>query len=472
MDTHLAATELAAMYRRRKLDPCEVVEAHLARIGVLDADLNAFAVVDAEGARAAALSSAQRFSNGSPIGPLDGVPVTIKDIVAMAGFPVGSGSTTSATAPCRDDAPSVARLREAGAVILGRTTTPEFGWKGMTDSPLTGVTRNPWDTRHTPGGSSGGAAASLAAGIGTIAFGTDGGGSIRIPASYCGLVGVKPTFGRVPHHPQDSPFALSVAGGPIARTVHDAATFLNEVCKPDHRDPWAMPYDARDWRIGLDDGVRGLRVAATLTLGGAQIADADIATAWRATLDALADLGAEIIEVDDVFEPLRPQFENHWKAGFAHLLRMVPRDRWSECDPGFLELAREGLDVPMSAFADAMASRARLITLLATFHLTHDVLITPTMPTLAPRADVIYHSPGFDRWDHAVPFTLPFNLTGQPAASMPVALSGTGLPIGMQIVAARFREDLVLRTCRAIESAGRPTGGFPMRPPGRFGQSV
>ena len=453
METFLTAAELAAGYRRGLYDPIEITDAHLSRAGVLEPSLNAFVFVDADGATASAAASAARFAAGTPIGPLDGVPVTIKDIVAMRGFPVRSGSTTSSASACRDDAPSVARLREAGAVILGKTTTPEFGWKGMTDSPLTGVTRNPWDNRHSAGGSSGGAAASLAAGIGAIAFGTDGGGSIRIPASYCGLVGVKPTFARVPHAPQESPFAFTVSGGPLARSVYDAATFLNEVCKPDHRDPWAVPYDGRDWRIGLDDGVRGLRVAATVSLGGAEVADTEIVTAWRATLDALASLGAEVVEVGEIFAPLRPKFEAHWKAGFAHLLRIVPKQRWAECDPGFLELAREGLDVPLSAYADAMAHRARLIAELSAFHLDHDILITPTMPTLAPRADVVYHSARFDRWDHAVPFTLPFNLTGQPAASMPVAVSGSGLPIGLQVIAARFREDLVLRTCRAIESA-------------------
>ncbi len=453
MDTFLTATELAAGYRRGELDPRQVVVAHLDRIEALDPTLNAFVIVDGEGARDAAAASAARHAAGTPLGPLDGVPVTIKDIVAMRGFPVRSGSTTTPTDVCAADAPAVARLRESGAVILGKTTTPEFGWKGMTDTTLCGVTRNPWNPNHTPGGSSGGAGSSLAAGIGTIAFGNDGGGSIRIPASYCGLVGVKPTFGRVPHSPMDSPFSLSVAGGPIARTVHDAATFLNEVAKPDDRDPWAVPYDGRDWRIGLDEGVRGLRIAATIGLGGAEVADDEIVAAWAHAADALRSLGAIVTEVGSVFEPLRPRFEAHWKAGFAAILRTIPRERWSECDPGFVDLAREGLDVPLSAFGDAMAARAALIADLAAFHRDHDVLLTPTMPTLPPRTDVVYHSPGFDRWDDAVPFTVPFNLTGQPAASLPVAVSASGLPIGVQLVAARFREDLVLRAARAVESA-------------------
>lgn len=451
MDTFASAAELAAAYRRGIADPREVVDAHLARIDALNPALNAFVVVDADGARASAVASAARWEAGVPASPLDGVPVTVKDIVAMRGFPNRMGSATTSAEPCVDDAPAVARLREAGAVILGKTTTPEFGWKGMTDSPLTGVTRNPWNPAHTPGGSSGGAAAALAAGIGTIAHANDGGGSVRIPASYCGLVGVKPTFGRVPHAPMDSPFSLTVATGPIARTVLDAATFLNEIARPDHRDPWAMPYDGRDWRIGLDDGVRGLRIAATTTFGDAEVVDAEIEDAWRRTLDALEGLGATVVEVGEVVAPLRPRFEAHWKAGFAALLRTIPRERWDECDPGFAALAREGLDVSISAFGDAMAARAALITELAAFHETYDLLVTPTMPTLPPRTDTVYHSAEFDRWAHATPFTVPFNLTGQPAASMPVGVSTSGLPIGVQLVAARFREDLVLRAARAVE---------------------
>jgi aspartyl-tRNA(Asn)/glutamyl-tRNA(Gln) amidotransferase subunit A len=456
VDTFLPAANLARAYRSSELTPAAVVDAHLERLAALEPTLNAFRIVDAEGARRAAAEATARWRAGAPRSALDGVPVTIKDIVDMAGFPNRMGSTTTTDTPCSADAPAVARLKEAGAVILGKTTTSEFGWKGMTDTALCGVTRNPWNPEHTPGGSSGGAGASLAAGIGAIAYGNDGGGSIRIPASYCGLVGVKPTFGRVPHAPMDSPFSLSVAGGPIARTVTDAALFLNELCKPDLRDPWAAPYDGRDWRVGLGDGVRGLRVAATHTLGGAELHDDDIVAAWRASLDALADLGARVTVVGEVFDPLRPAFEAHWKAGFAHILRAIPRERWEECDPGFLTLAREGLDVPLSAFGAAMSARASLIGRLAEFHLIFDVLITPTMPTTAPRVDVTYHSEGFDRWDHAVPFTVPFNLTGQPAASFPAALSRDGLPIGVQVVAARWREDLVLRVLRVWEATLPP----------------
>jgi aspartyl-tRNA(Asn)/glutamyl-tRNA(Gln) amidotransferase subunit A len=452
------ATALRRAYRAGTLAPVDVVGAHLERLRVTEPVLNAFVLVDEEGALAAAEAAGRRWEQRAPMGPLDGVPVTVKDIVATAGWPTRSGSRTTSDAPGGADAPGVARLRESGAVIIGKTTTPEFGWKGITDSPLTGVTCNPWEPSRSPGGSSGGAAASLAAGVGAVAFGTDGGGSIRIPASYCGLVGLKPTFGRVPYHPHDTPFGLSVAAGPIANSVADAALLLNVLSRPDGRDPFGLPYDARDWRIGIEDGVAGLRVGATTGLGGAAVADPEIVAAWRAALDAHTDLGAHVSEVGPVFDPLRPRFEAHWKAGFAARLRTIPHERWTECDPGFVALAREGLAVDLAEFNAAWAARSELIATMHAFHADHDVLITPTMPTVAPPADVVYHSAGFDRWDHGVPFTLPFNLSGQPAASCPARLSSGGLPIGVQVVADHHREDLVLRVARALEAALPPLG--------------
>ncbi|MDG2113733.1 MAG: amidase family protein, partial [Actinomycetota bacterium] len=271
MSTPDTAHGLADAYRRGEISPTEVVEEHLARIEALDPHLNAFVLVDAEGALASAAASTQRWSDGSPWGELDGVPTTIKDIIAVEGFPMREGSLVTSDAPCDHDHPVVARVKEAGMPILGKTTTSEFGWKGITDTNAHGITRNPWNLDHSPGGSSGGAGSSLAAGIGAIAHGNDGGGSIRIPASYCGLVGLKPTFGRVPQHPVDSPFISLVSNGPLARTVADAALFLNEVSRPDPRDWHAAPHDGRDWRIGIDDGVRGLRIGFTSELGGAEV---------------------------------------------------------------------------------------------------------------------------------------------------------------------------------------------------------
>src|SRR5579863_7804022 len=240
----LTAAALVERYRAGSLSPVEVVEAALARIGRCEPTLNAFQHVDGEAARTAALLSGERWRRATPRGALDGLPVTIKDMVLTRGWPTLNGSrTTNPHQSWAEDAPAVARLREAGAILLGKTTTPEFGWKGMTDSPLRGVTHSPWNPAHTPGGSSGGAVASLAAGIGALALGTDGGGSIRIPASYCGLFGFKPTWGRVPHYPQASPFSNLTTAGPLAHSVADAALMLTAIAKPDARDGTALPYD-------------------------------------------------------------------------------------------------------------------------------------------------------------------------------------------------------------------------------------
>ena len=448
-------TELGKAFGRGRLTPEAATEAALARIRATEPALNAFQLIDEDGAREAARASAKRWAAGQPLGPMDGIPLTIKDIVAPRGWPTLSGSLTErSNGPWDDDAPAVARLREAGAVILGKTTTPEFGWKGMTDSPLAGVSRNPWNTAHTPGGSSGGAAASLAAGVGAIAYGTDGGGSIRIPSNYCGLYGFKPSYGRVPHAPNDRPFSTLSSGGPIAHTVADAAIFLNIISQPDDRDWRALPPDGRDYRIGLDDGVRGLRLAYAPALGGAEVAPEILAATDRA-VQLLADLGAAVETVGEVTTPLRPRFEAYWLAGFATRVRGMSEEKRALLEPDFRVLAEAGLDVGIEAYLQGEAERSRMGAEFAAFHRDYDLLLTPTQPTLPPTVETRYHSAQFDRWRHAVPFTVPFNLTGQPAASIPCAVSDTGLPIGLQIVGPRFADHLVLRASRAFEAASQ-----------------
>jgi aspartyl-tRNA(Asn)/glutamyl-tRNA(Gln) amidotransferase subunit A len=458
MSTPATADALVDAYRRRELSPVEVVDEHLSRIERLNPQLNAFVLIDAEGARSAAQRSEARWHAGRPVGELDGVPTSIKDIIAMAGFAMREGSTVTDESPCTENHPVVDRVTEAGMVILGKTTTSEFGWKGITDTSAHGITRNPWNLDHSPGGSSGGAGSSLAAGVGVIAHGSDGGGSIRIPASYCGLVGLKPTFGRVPQHPVDSPFISLVANGPLARSVADAALYLNAVSRPDARDWHAAPFDGRDWRIGINDGVRGLRIGFTTTLGAATV-EAEVGAACAAAVEELEKLGAHVESVGSVFEPLRPTFEAYWKAGFAARLRSIPEDRWEELDPGFLALAKQGLDVGVANYFAGHGARAQLVRELKAFHAGFDVLVTPTMPTVAPPVDTVYHSSNFDRWDHAVPFTVPFNLTGQPAGTMPVGVHSNGLPIGLQVVGDHWSEDTVLRTMRALEQSTGP--GWP-----------
>ncbi len=446
----LSLADLTARYADHRLSPVDVADAHLRRIDRLDPHLRAFQLVDYAGALAAARSSEARWKAGTPLGGLDGVPITIKDNVDWQGFPTRHGSLTTPAAPAEADAPVVARLREAGAVLLGKTTMPEFGWKGVTDSRLLGVaTRNPWDLARSPGGSTGGGAAALAAGIGTVAFGNDGGGSIRGPAALSGVFGIKPTFGRVPHHLQEGVFATLVAGGPLARSVADAAVTLGVMARPDDRDWFALPSPSPGWLDQLRPRLPELRIGYAPTLGGATPADA-VRRVVDAAVAMLRDAGARIDLLDDVIDPLQPSFEAYWKAGLARRLRSMPRVQWDDLDPGYRALAEEGLSVGVADVLNAEAARAALGRRLAMLHRTYDLLLTPTMIRLPPPVETIYHSADYDRWRVGVPYTLPFNLTGQPAASILCGVSD-GLPVGLQVVGARYQERLVLEGCLAME---------------------
>src|SRR6266404_8008435 len=267
----MSASALIDAYRRKTLSPVEATKAALARLERLEPKLNAFVLVDAEGAIAAARESEARWVKGTPKGLVDGVPTTIKDIVLTKGWPTLRGSLLSKRdQPWNEDAPAVARLREHGAIFLGKTTTPEFGWKALGDSPLTGITRNPWDLSRTPGGSSAGAAAACAAGIGPLHVGSDGAGSIRIPSAFTGVFGLKPSFGRVPAYPP-SPMGFLSHVAPMARTVSDAALMLTVLSGPDDRDPYALPPKEENYLDGLEGGVRGWRIAYSPTLGYARV---------------------------------------------------------------------------------------------------------------------------------------------------------------------------------------------------------
>src|SRR5258708_12146765 len=335
----MSASALLEAYRRKTLSPVEATKAALARIERLEPKLNAFVLVDAEGALAAARESEARWVKGAPRGLVDGVPTTIKDIVLTKGWPSLRGSRLSKRdQPWNEDAPAVARLREHGAVFLGKTTTPEFGWKALGDSPLTGITRNPWNLAHTPGGSSAGAAATLAAGIGSLAVGTDGGGSIRIPGAFCGVVGIKATFGRVPAYPPSAMGLLSNVG-PMARTVTDVALMLSVLAGTDARDPYRLPPREpgreKDYHDGLADSVKGLRLAVSRDLGYAKV-DPEISAAFDKATAVFHDLGAEVEAEDPGFASPRDAFTVLWTAGAARPMPgVLPSDR-QLLDPAFV----------------------------------------------------------------------------------------------------------------------------------------
>jgi aspartyl-tRNA(Asn)/glutamyl-tRNA(Gln) amidotransferase subunit A len=445
-----SALDLAGLYRAKALSPVEAAEALLARLDALEPRLNAFCVVDRDGALDAARASERRWREGRLLGPLDGVPATVKDLVPMRGFPTRRGSRLVDPAPDTEDGPAVARLREAGAVIMAKTTTPEFGWKAIGDSPLTGITRNPWNLGHTPGGSSAGAAAACAAGIAPLHVGSDGAGSIRIPSAFCGIFGLKATFGRVAAYPP-SPMGLLSNVGPMTRDVRDAAALLNVLSRPDRRDPYGLPPETRDYLDGIEDGVRGLRIAYSPDLGNAKV-DPEIAACCAAAARRFEELGAHVEEVGAIFPSPRDALLTLWTAGAARLLSAFPSERHTLCDPGLVALAAEGQRISAADYVGADMARTALGTRMAAFHQRYDLLLTPMMPVAALPVAQDLNDPATERsWIDWSPFSYPFNMTRQPAASIPCGLTGAGLPIGLQIVGPLYAEDRVLRAARAFE---------------------
>ncbi|MBI5257191.1 MAG: amidase [Burkholderiales bacterium] len=450
----LSATELLRCYRSGQASPVEATQAVLARIERLNPQLNAFCWVDAESALAAARASEARWQAGAPCGDLDGVPVSIKDLILTRGWPTRRGSRTIGTeGPWDVDAPATARLREAGAVLLGKTTTPEFGCKGETNSPLTGLTRNPWNLACTPGGSSGGTAAAVAAGLGPLSVGTDGAGSVRIPAAFCGNVGLKPSFGRVPAYPL-SPFGSVAHLGPHAMSVADAALMLGVISRPDPRDWTALPHDPRDWRIGLDDGVRGLRIAYSPTLGYAKNVHPEVAAAVDHAVGELQALGAHVEAVDPGFEDPLEISTGLWFLGALTVWSGLTPEQQALADPDFRAEAELGMRLSALQVQQLLLRRGALGSQLRQFMQHWDLIATPAVAVPAFEARPAGHTPMSPQamlgW---TPFSYPFNLSQQPAITVPCGLTRAGLPIGLQLVGPMFGDAVVLRAARAYETA-------------------
>ncbi len=452
---YLSVAQLTARYRDKSLSPREALAAVLVRIDAFNDAVNAFRFVDRVGAMAAAEAAEARWMDGTPLGPLDGVPATIKDIVPVRGWSITYGSRVLAQdAPAREDAPAVARLREAGAVLIGMTNTPEIGWKGVTDSPAHGITRNPWNTSRTPGGSSGGAAAACALGMGALHIGTDGGGSIRIPAAFTGVFGIKASFGRVPVWPVSAFGTLSHVG-PLTRTVEDAAVMLNTLSRPDARDWYALPYDGRSFTEGLEDGIKGLKIAFSPTLGYVTV-DPDIAVLVRTAVETLAAAGAIVEEVDPGFDCPQEIFHKLWFPSAAYRCRHLTDAQRAQLDPGLREIIEQSRAWDLGDYLDATQARAALGVRMRRFHESYDLLITPTLPVPAFRAGDEVAVEAQSRWTDWAAFTYPFNLTQQPAASIPCGFTAAGLPAGLQIIGRMHDEAAVLRTARACEAAHPP----------------
>jgi len=447
-----SASALERAFARRDLSPVDATEQVLARAERLQPHLNFLVSIDREGALAAARQSEERWRKGEPLSRLDGVPTSIKDTTTVKGWPTRIGSHATDETPAPEDAPVVARLRAAGLPIIGKSTTPEFGWKALTDSPLQGVTRSPWNLGHTPGGSSGGASSMTAAGVAPFNHGNDGGGSIRIPAAHTGLVGLKPSFGRIAQHPADSAFADVVSQGVLARSVLDTALALNATAGPDPRDWRSLPAEGRDYTIGLDEGVRGWRIGLSLDLGHVK-ADPEVRQLVEAAARRFEALGAHIEDVGPLIEPLQNSFEPLWIGSFAVRLHQIPTQLHGKLDPGYRAAAEKGLSITLADYARAYEAKSKLARDMALWHERYDLLLAPVTPTAAPPVETLYNSDAFPRWTKGAPFTLPFNLTGQPAASMPAGLTAAGLPVGLQIVGPARADHRVLKAMRAYESA-------------------
>lgn len=484
--TTLTATQLTASFAAGDLSPVEATRAALDRAEAVQPTVNAFVLLDREGALAQARAAEDRWRRGELAGPLDGVPVTVKDILLLGGHPTRRGSAAAGPPQAgREDAPAVARLREVGAVFLGKTTTPEFGWKGVTDSPLHGATGNPYDPALTAGGSSGGSAAAVALGAGPLSLGTDGGGSVRIPAAFCGIFALKPTYGRVPLYPA-SAFGTLAHIGLMTRDAADAALVMDVIARPDSRD-WSQlpPLSARfqDALTSGANGVRGMRVAYAPTLGfpdfphGAQNADDTrvmavapaVAAAMRRVVARLEELGAHVAEVDPPMLPLatvREAFHVLWFSGAARVTQHFDEAQRAAMDQGLREACAAGARYSALDYLAAVDVRMALGKAMGAFHESWDLLVTPTLPITAfdLERDVPEGS-GLAWWTDWTPFTYPFNLTQQPAASVPCGVDDNGLPIGVQLVAARHADTKVLRAAHALYASGVAGGPAVPEPP-------
>ena len=455
------ATELVALYRTGQASPRDATRAVLASIAARNPVLNAFCFVAEESALQSAALSEARWQRGAPCGPLDGVPVSIKDSLLAKGWPSLRGSRTVDPAQAWTvDAPATARLREAGAVLLGKTTLPEFGCKGETNSPLTGLTHNPWDLARTPGGSSGGTAVAVAAGMGPLGLGTDGAGSVRIPAAFCGIFGLKPSFGRVPSYPM-SGFGSVSHVGPMTISVRDAALMLNVLQQPDARDWSSLPPTTTDCTSALEDGVRGLRIAWSPTLGYAKHVDPAVAAACATAVATLSSMGAVVEAIDPGFEDPHEITTGLWFIAAWSLWNTLSPHQQDLTDPDFRAQAQLGAKLSALEVQTLHTRRAALGSHMRQFMQRYDLLMTPAVaiPAFAARlpGTVSMNPQSMLSW---TPFSYPFNLTQQPACTIPCGLTPEGLPIGLQIVGPMFEDALVLRAARAYETT-RPL----LRPP-------
>jgi aspartyl-tRNA(Asn)/glutamyl-tRNA(Gln) amidotransferase subunit A len=456
----LSAVDLIAGFRARQFSPSEVLEDVLTHVAAWEPHIKALYAFDPDGARAVAKASTERWQKGEPSGPLDGVPTTIKDNIATKGVPVPLGAATTKLVPAERDAPPAARLREAGAVIFSKTTMPDYGMLSSGLSSFHPLTRNPWDLRMNPGGSSSGAGAAGAAGYGPLHLGTDIGGSVRLPACWCGLVALKPSLGRIPIDP---PYVGRVAG-PMTRTVDDAALMMSVLSRPDRRDGMSLPPNDINWKA-LDKPVRKLRLGLMLDPGVGQALEKDVRAVAVKAAKAFESAGAVVTEVDGVLSrELLDGLDKFWRARmWDELSRLTPAERgkalpyifkWAEAGS-----ALTGVEV-VRGFNATMAIRAAAAKLFCDV----DYVISPVSPVVNFAAELAAPINDPEKPFEHIAYTVPWNMAENPALSINGGFSESGFPIGVQIIGRRFDDIGVLGMAKAFEGLRGPQRPWPSPP--------
>jgi aspartyl-tRNA(Asn)/glutamyl-tRNA(Gln) amidotransferase subunit A len=457
------ATELARLIRTKALSPVELTRAVLERIDALNPIVNAFCTPTPDVAEAAARDAEQAVTRGDRLGPLHGIPFSIKDLAFTAGVRTMSGSFIFEHRVPTIDPPFVRRLKAAGGIMLGKTTTPEFGWKGLGDSPITGITRNPWNTGMTSGGSSAGAGVAAATGLGPLHQGSDGAGSIRIPSAFCGIFGLKPSYGRVPMWPVSNNDATTHIG-PMTRTVADAALMMSVMAGPDDWDRTSLDAAPADYVGLLDRGIRGLRVAFSPDLDDLHV-DPEVDTLVRQAVRAFEELGAVVEEVSCGFADSYDMIRCMWSAHEAGIYGAYLREWRDRMDPGLVACIEDGARYSMGDYVEMRGRKLAHWDSVRPLFEEFDLLLTPSLSVAAfPVGRLNPESWPQHAWDWLpwASFSYPFNFTGQPAASVPAGFTPGGLPVGLQIVGRRFADLTVLQASAAFEQA-RPWIG--RRPP-------
>ncbi len=449
---YMSVVEMVAAIKSRRLSPVEVMAAVLSRIEQLNPQVNAYCTLVADSARQQARAAEARVMKGGELGPLHGVPVSIKDLVFTRGIRTTGGSRIYRDFVPQQDAIVVERLKAAGAIVVGKTNTSEFGWMAIADNQLFGPTRNPWNLELTAGGSSGGAAAAVAAGMGPLAIGTDGGGSVRIPASFCGVFGFKPSFGRVPQHPGFPGWWTLSHTGPITRTVRDAALVMEVIAGRDDRDCFSLPEAGLRYLPLLDTGWKGLRMAWSKDLGYATV-DPQVLAVTEAAVKKISQSGVVVVEAN----PEAESPESIFSPVVGVMLAAGLQDKmaeWDQIDPGLARFVTRSQETIATDFYQACLKQLDYRDKIRSFFEHHDLLLTPTVAV--PSFGVGKPGPREIGGIKASPlnwmaFTYPFNITGQPAASVPCGWTTDGRPVGLQIVGRRFDDETVLRVAAALE---------------------